>query len=48
MITVTVIDVRRAVDAICDYLNWDDARVAAAAESLRFPKFEHFEPAIQH
>ena len=48
MTTVTEIDVRRAVDPICDYLNWDDDRVAAAAESLRFPEFEHIEPAIQH
>ena len=35
-----------AVDAICDYLNWDDDRVAAAAESLRFSEFEHLEPAL--
>ena len=47
MTAVTEMDVRRAVDAICDYLNWDDDRVAPAAESLRFPKFEHLEPAIR-
>ena len=29
---------------ICDYLNWDDYRVATAAEFLRFPEFEHFKP----
>ena len=44
---VTEMDVRRAIDAICDYLNWDDDRVAAAAKSLRFPEFEHLEPAIR-
>ena len=37
MTAVTQIDVRRSVDAICEYLNWVDNRVAAAAESLRFP-----------
>ena len=47
MTAVTEMDVRRAVDAICDYLNWDDDRVAAAAKSLRFPEFEHNDPAIQ-
>ena len=47
MTAVTKMDVRRAVDAICDYLNWDDDRVAADAESLRFPEFEHIDPAIQ-
>ena len=47
MTAVTEMDVRRAVDAICDYLNWDDDRVAAAAESLRFPEFEHLEPVIR-
>ena len=44
---VTEMDIGRAVYAICDYFNWDDDRVAAAAESLRFPKFEHVDPAIQ-
>ena len=48
MTAVAEMDVRGAVDAICDYLNWDDDRVAAAAESLLFPEFEHIEPAIQH
>ena len=47
MTAVTEMDVRRALDAICDYLNWDDDRVAAAAESLRFPEFEHLEPTIR-
>ena len=46
MIAVTEMDVRRAIDAICEYLNWDYDRVAAAAESLRIPEFEHFEHAI--
>ena len=47
MTAVTEMDVRRAVDAICDYLNWDDDRVAAAAASLQFPEFEHIDPLIQ-
>ena len=47
MTSVREMDVRRAVDAICDYFDWDDDRVAAAAESLRFPEFEHIDPAIQ-
>ena len=47
MTDVTEMDVMRAVDTICDYLNWDDDRVAAAAESLRFPEFEHLGPAIR-
>ena len=46
MTAVTEMDVRRAVDAICDYLNWDD-RVDAATESLHFPEFEHLEPTIR-
>ena len=46
MTAVTEMDVRRAVDVICDYLNSDDDRVAAAAESLRFPEFEYIDPAI--
>ena len=46
MIAVTEMDVRREVDAICDHLYWDDNRVAAAAESLHSPEFEHLEPAI--
>ena len=48
MTAVTEMDVRRAIDANCDYLNWDDDRVAAAAEPLRFPEFEHIEPSIKH
>ena len=47
MTAVTEMDVKRAIDAICDYLNWDDDQVAAVAESLRFPEFEHLEPAIR-
>ena len=47
MTAVTDMDVRRAIDAICVYLNWDDDRVAAAAESLRFIEFEHLEAAIR-
>ena len=47
MTAMTEMDIRRAVDAICDYLNWDDNRVAAAAESLRLPEFEHLEPTIR-
>ena len=46
MTPVTEMDVRRAFDAICDYLNWDDDRVAAAADLLRFPEIEHLERAI--
>ena len=46
MTALTEMDVRRAVDAICDYLNWDDDRVASAAESLHFPECEHLEPEI--
>ena len=46
MTAVTVMDVRREVDAICDNLNCDDDQVAAAAESLRFHEFEHIDPAI--
>ena len=46
MTAVTEINVRRPIDAICDYLNWDDDRVAAAAELLRFPEFEHLELAF--
>ena len=48
MTAVTEMDVRRAVDAICDYLNWDDDRVAAAAESMHFPEYEHLEPAVHY
>ena len=48
MTAVTKMDVRRTVDAICDYLNWDDDLVAAAAESLRCPEFEHIEPVFHH
>ena len=47
MTAVKDLDFRRAVDAICDYLNWDDDQVAAAAESLRFPELGHIDPAIQ-
>ena len=43
---VTNMDVKRAIDSICDYLNWDDDRVAAVAKSLHIPEFEHFEPTI--
>ena len=45
IIAVTEMCVRRAVDAICEYINWDVDRVAAAAESLRFLELEHLEPA---
>ena len=48
MTAVTEMDVRGAIDAIYEYLNWDDDRVAAAAESLRFSKFEHLDFAICH
>ena len=48
MTAVTEMYVRRAVDAICDYLNLDDDRVAAAAESMHFPEFEHLEPAVHY
>ena len=44
MTVVTYMDVKRAVDAICDYLNWDDDRVAAAVKSLRCFEFEHLKP----
>ena len=47
MIFVMEMDVRRAINAICDYLNWDDDRLAAAAESQRFPKFDDLEPTIR-
>ena len=47
IIAVTEMDVKRAIDAICDYLNWEDERVASAAELLRFSEFEHLEPAIR-
>ena len=46
MTAVTEIDVRRAIDAICDYLNLDDDKVAAAAKSLRFSELEHLELAL--
>ena len=46
MIAITEVAVRCAVNAIYDLINWDDNRVAAAAESLRFPEFEHLEPTI--
>ena len=39
MTAVTEMAVRRASNAIYDLINWDDNRVAAAAESLRFPEF---------
>ena len=48
MIALTNMDVGRAIDAICDYLNWDNDLVAAAPESLRFPEFEHLEPTLRH
>ena len=48
MTALTEMNVRRAVDAICDYLNWNDDRVAAAAESMHFPEFEHLEPAVHY
>ena len=47
MTAVTEMDVKRTVDAICDYLNWDNDRVTAAAESLSVPEFEHLEDAIR-
>ena len=46
MTVVTNMDVKRTIEAICDYFNWDDNRVVAAAKSLRFPMFEHLEPAV--
>ena len=48
MTVVTEMDFRRAVDAICDYLNWDDDRVAAAAKSMNLTEFEHLEPAVHY
>ena len=48
MTAVTNMDVERAIDAICDYFNWDEDRIAAAAESLRFPEFDHLKPTIRH
>ena len=47
MTAVTNINVWRAIDAICNYLNWDEDRIASAAGSLRFPKFEHIDPSIE-
>ena len=41
MTAVTDMDVMRAVDEICEYLNWDDDRVVPAAKSLRLPELEH-------
>ena len=35
--------IARASEALGDFLNWDDARIAAEAESLRFPEFENIE-----
>ena len=46
MTAVTNMDVKRAIDVIYDYLNWDDERVAPAAESLRVPEFEHLKPEV--
>ena len=46
MTAVTEIDVKRAVDAIWDYLNLDDDRVGAAAELLRLSELEHLKLAI--
>ena len=45
MTAVTNMDVKRAIDAICEYLNWDDNTVRKTAESMQFPEFEHLEPA---
>ena len=36
MTTLTNMGLKRAINAICDYLNYDDDCVATAAESLRF------------
>ena len=48
MTAVTKMDVKRAVDAICDYLNCDDDSLAAATESMHFLEFEHLEPAVHY
>ena len=48
MTVVTNMEVMRAIDAICDYFNWDDDRVAADAESFYFFKFKHIKPAIRY
>ena len=47
MTAVTNMDVKSAIDAICEYLNWDDDTVTRAAVSLRFPEFEHLDPEIR-
>ena len=44
---VTNMDVGRAIDANCDYFNWDDNRIAAVSESLRFPEYERIDPAMR-
>lgn len=44
---VTLMQIERAIDAISDYRNLNDDRVATIAESLRSPEIEHLELAPQ-